>query len=717
MRTPLLVSLAARDPARTRLTVATAVSIGVLASAVLTQVIIDQLHAERSLLTVGIFLSVLAGTSVRDRSPRARLGTTALLIPVTVAAVLAADALSPNRVLAVGAFIGISGAAVWVRRFGPRAGSLGALAFMGYFFSLLIKPSPEQLPTFCLIVGGACAAQVLVRVALLLKRPRRELHLLLRELRAASRAALDAASRSGHGSRLRMRLARIDATSDAIVDWERNYGAELHIAVDARTLDDRVLDARVDIQEVCYLLARLTGSKRSIPNGLLPAIAHLRTALTEHATDKEIAAASAWAATVIGRRGPTLSGGSNFTFASYLIARSIQATTRLRDLDLASGRVRDSATSSAPNTKTEHGHSRRPSEEGRDLTGSHAPSCRLAVQAMVAATLASAVGEAISASHWYWAVITAFVIFTGATTRSSILTRAFRRIVGTATGMTIGVTAVALAEGNTQILVAICVAGVFGMLYFGPLNYVYSSFFMTVMLVALYRLLGRLGASILELRLEETVAGAVIGVLCAYLILSSSSRPTLVAKVDSYLDALGDLLSRLLTDPQTPESDTGLRAKLRALEVAQGDLDAAVTAMSTAFLVTGPRRRQGAVHLMYIVTRSGARLVQIDAALPRPDQVLTDAISSVTASASAARASLNGRMIDAAVRTPSRVNQVLTDRTPGFDPRTPHGEALLALLRMEWALGQVSSEQPGRVSRVPDVNGGESRASTALPPV
>ena len=45
-----------------------------------------------------------------------------------------------------------------------------------------------------------------------------------------------------------------------------------------------------------------------------------------------------------------------------------------------------------------------------------------------------------------------------------------------------------------------------------------------------------LGADVLETRLEETIAGGVIGVLCAYLILSSSSKPALEAKVKAGLE-------------------------------------------------------------------------------------------------------------------------------------------------------------------------------------
>ncbi|MFY0573913.1 hypothetical protein ACN28S_05675 [Cystobacter fuscus] len=51
-------------------------------------------------------------------------------------------------------------------------------------------------------------------------------------------------------------------------------------------------------------------------------------------------------------------------------------------------------------------------------TGLH-PSTRQAIQVTVASVIAMAVGYAVSAERWYWAVITAFVIFTRTRSRGT----------------------------------------------------------------------------------------------------------------------------------------------------------------------------------------------------------------------------------------------------------------------------------------------------------
>src|SRR5699024_10261833 len=109
-------------------------------------------------------------------------------------------------------------------------------------------------------------------------------------------------------------------------------------------------------------------------------------------------------------------------------------------------------------------------------------------------------------------------------------------------GLAVGIGATYAAHDVKIILLAICVLAVMGMIYFGPLNYVYQSFFITVLLVSLYAVLGVLDGHLLEVRLEETLAGAIVGVLCAYLLLSANSRPALVEKVDAYFSAVDALL-------------------------------------------------------------------------------------------------------------------------------------------------------------------------------
>ena len=230
VHTRLAWAFAGRDPGHARLLVASAVSAGVLASAGLGQYVVTASHADSGLLAMSIFLSVQAGSLVKDATPAARAVTTALLVPVLIIAIGVAVLLSTHHPLAVAGFALAAGAAIWVRRFGPRPAAMGVLGFMGYFFALVMDPAAGEIIPFCLVAAGAVTAQLLARLVLLLRRPRRELRVLLRELRASSAAAVRAASAGPprlssrrHPERTaRLSLARLDEVGQAALDVHRN---------------------------------------------------------------------------------------------------------------------------------------------------------------------------------------------------------------------------------------------------------------------------------------------------------------------------------------------------------------------------------------------------------------------------------------------------------------------------------------------------------------
>src|SRR5690606_3056509 len=225
-----------------------------------------------------------------------------------------------------------------------------------------------------------------------------------------------------------------------------------------------------------------------------------------------------------------------------------------------------------------------------------------------------------------------------------VLTRAYRRVAGTAGGIVVGVGAVLLSGQHTSVLVGISVVAVFGMLYLGPVRYVYTPFFMTVVVVAVYAILGDLRHGVLERRLEETVAGAVIGVLCAYAILSASSHPDLVGRVRACFRALDALL-------QVGDRTFGGRgdghealAALHELEAARDDVEATVEAMSAALLGRHESALE-AVRLLDVVTRACGVLAQAvmrrgahgDGSPADGDRVVQDAIAAVRRAADDAR--------------------------------------------------------------------------------
>ena len=127
-----------------------------------------------------------------------------------------------------------------------------------------------------------------------------------------------------------------------------------------------------------------------------------------------------------------------------------------------------------------------PDEEQSGLN----PSTKAAIQVAVATSAATILGELISPDRWYWAVLTAFLVFTGVSTRGEILTRAGHRIVGTIAGVVAGVLLAALIGHNPPVQIVVLVLCVFCAFYLVTVAYALLTFFVTVLLAMLYGLLG-----------------------------------------------------------------------------------------------------------------------------------------------------------------------------------------------------------------------------------
>ncbi|WP_208618652.1 FUSC family protein, partial [Streptomyces europaeiscabiei] len=144
---------------------------------------------------------------------------------------------------------------------------------------------------------------------------------------------------------------------------------------------------------------------------------------------------------------------------------------------------------------------------------------RQAFQTSAACAFAMAAGQVLSQERWYWAVGTAWWIFVNTTSRGETLVRGFRRVLGTVTGILVGLlVAVPLhgAPAPTAALVAVCVFGIF---YTAAVSYSWMMLCVTVMAGLLYGLLGVLDPALLGLRLAQTGVGALGAALAVALIL------------------------------------------------------------------------------------------------------------------------------------------------------------------------------------------------------
>ncbi|MEU6377114.1 FUSC family protein [Streptomyces sp. NPDC046909] len=159
-------------------------------------------------------------------------------------------------------------------------------------------------------------------------------------------------------------------------------------------------------------------------------------------------------------------------------------------------------------------------------TGLARVTTRQAVQATAGAAFALVVGQLVSPERWYWAVGATWWVFVNTTSRGETLIRGFRRVLGTVTGIGLGLL-VAVPLDGAAIPSAVIIAGcVFGIFYTAAVSYTWMMLCVTVMAELLYGLLGVLTPGLLALRLAETGIGALGAVLAVLFVLPVTTHTT-----------------------------------------------------------------------------------------------------------------------------------------------------------------------------------------------
>lgn len=692
--------IVATDPGRVRLTQAFLTALAVMISALIAWALVRFGHADHGLLAVGAFLALFCCMMAKDPTRRGRAVTTALLIIPIVPALALGTVLDRWRAVSIVVFIVIAGTATWLRRFGPRATALGMLTFFGYFFALLMRPTVAELPQFLLVAACAVGSALAMRLVLLYALPRRQITLLLNELRGADAASLAAARTTRPGgdlpAALQARMSRADNVGRTIHAWQAEFGADTVIDCEPATFGALVLDARSAGDQACLGVAALLHDDESLAGPPDAALADLETVLAPTATSTQLQKADARAAERL-KTEPTAPG--------EVVARAVDLATvahvRLRGVNLSrprraadrhpSARRSAAAPTLAPASAPARLSARSSSAAEPWWKWSQwRPTTRMALQVMIAAAIATVIGEVISADRWYWAVLTSFMIFVGTTTRGAVLTKAWRRVVGTVAGVAVGFLIAYLIAGNLPALIVMCVAAVFCMLYFGPLNYQWQAFFVTVLLASLFGLLGVLDHRLLEVRLAETAVGAAVGVACAYLVFSTSSRPVLLAKIDGYFDALDRLLHEVQQSGATPGPLTPVLDATAALDTERQAVRDTLAGMSASLLRGKHALATELERLMQIGTAMAERVARAAATATLADAstaagaAVDRAVDHVRSSADIARAALVDDRYTAVNPGEMTVADLFADLPP--ETRSAQADTALALSRLNWAL-------------------------------
>ncbi|MFI5572453.1 FUSC family protein [Streptomyces sp. NPDC051740] len=665
---------AAFDPGLTRLASAMRAVLGTAAAlAVLTA-----LRAPETVLVVGGFTAMTTSLAISDLHPRNQLITLGLGAPLSLASLAAGAVLTPYPTAAKLIFLVVIYLAVQARRFGSRGLGLGIFGFMFFLLSQFVQARADQLPQLgasVLVAFGAvttvwyCVGPVTAAGAL--RRLRHAFGVRLYDVLRDTASVVATGQDDGTRSRLlQERLDRLHAAALLIEDFfdER--------AVDEGTEAPLRHIGRVEVaaQRLAVLTVRAVRTPAA-RNDLAERGARQRLAQRIRALGHRVTAGTVRTSEQYEERdegGPAnRPAGSAHVQDCFLAVDEL--TTALRVLG---PRGRPAGFGTPPYKAAPSALGAVPRRD-TDTDSLKRQATRQAVQVTTASALAVAGGHLLSPHLWYWAVVTAWVVFIRTESTGEVLLQSARRLAGTVVGVIFGYGLAALVGGDGPVLLILLLLCMFGIFYTPSRAYWAVTFFITGTLSMLLALMDTFSTHVLLLRVQETALGVTCGILAATLVL-----PTTVRRAsDEELVGFLRVLDRLLQAIASGSTDAGTPANwVRAAH----DLDQALESFRKACLpLTHPLnpqrgRRHHTRHLLELLEAGAYHARSLAAAAERlPAGHASECASRLTAAA------------DRAHETVAHLIRV-TGHRPGFSSHTARPRVVRAL--------SLLSEEP-RVSR------------------
>jgi uncharacterized membrane protein YccC len=539
------------DPGLLRLRMATRTTAALGCSLLMLYLLTRATGQPLTVALLGVVITMIAARSVNEPDPHRQRVTMALLPVPAALSLTAAALLAPHTVAADVGFVVVVFTAVYIRRFGARGRALGMVAFMAYFFTLYLRASISELPWMIGAVVVGTLSTFVMSAYVLPDRPEGVLRATIRALRARMAIVVDTtaeAVRTGRlderrRRRMRARTIRLNETALMVQSQieDKADPAMLWPGVTPEQLASWLFDAELAIEWVATAGRRAAAVNSEIPAAtrveLVEALNQLARAI-RIPQDGGLRAAASRAQKVLDRQPRPSAEDEPSTAAVRRLALAIinaaTATAEVRALveDAATGRAL------APPSDSVDPAAEAIEHEGGGLR----QTTRQAIQVTVAASLAIVVGESVSPSRWFWAVIAAFVIFAGTNSWGETLTKGWQRLLGTMLGVPSGVLVATLFAGDKTASLAAIFVCLFCAFYFMTVTYSLMTFWITTMLALLYGLLGEFSFGVLLLRIEETAIGAVIGVAVAILVLPTNTRTAIRDDTRAFLTSLSALI-------------------------------------------------------------------------------------------------------------------------------------------------------------------------------
>ncbi|MFG1643924.1 FUSC family protein [Amycolatopsis sp. NPDC049252] len=487
---------------------------------------------------------------------------TAALFPVAMGLGMALGiAVAPHTDLMLGVFVVVMFTAVFVRRFGIPFFFYGFMVWMGYFFAAFLHATLQVLPAMLLAVVIASAWVLVLCLTVLRGNPGRTLARTRRAFGARARAVVRLCATllaDGPSEQLTRRIHAAQARLAESALMVEAWSAEVTVlpgGVSAAAVRRTTMDAQLAIDLLVTACAQL-GSEPE-PAGRAASVLDL---FARHDYD----AAGQAAQTLLARAGTAPVRLVAVAVTDYLGVVRRADRDGLADtgefepaVTIAMGALPGSA--AAAGDVEPRGRAWNPLRR-LDFT------TRQAVQVAVAGGLAIVLGRLLSEQRYYWAVIAAFVAFTGTATRSEVFLKSVNRVVGTLVGLGAGIGLAHLTAGHPAAVVAVIIGSMFCGFYLQRLSYAYMIFFVTIMVSQLYSVLNEFSAGLLVLRLEETAIGAAVGVGVGLVLTPLSTRDTVRTTERALARTLGELLNATADRFEGHAGTADLDAKVRVLD-------------------------------------------------------------------------------------------------------------------------------------------------------
>lgn len=682
----------------------------------------------------GVLVAMLLGTVIAMMGSMALTGTqvwpkvrTAVFFPVAIGSgMLPGIVVTGHRDWMLIVFVAVMYLAVFIRRFGMAYFFYGFMVWMGYFFAVFLRATLSDLPSLLSAVAVSTGWVLLLSMTVLRTNPRRKLRRVRRAFDARARAVArvcadllradpdDVRVQARTRRRLHSRQLRLAEAALIIEGWSSEPGA-LPEPWSAPALRRRLLDAHVAIDELAIAAESLV-----LARGRLAAEA---ARIAGHLARRDYRTAGQLARALLALDQIAAGGGADHDcFAQHLAAAALDFTTLVAQADAPSD-ASAGAASAEPDDAEEFSPAvtlalgllpGSPAVAGDvDARGSWNPLSRMsltsrqAVQVAVAGALAIVLGRQVSETRYYWAVIAAFIAFTGTATRSETFIKAGNRVLGTLLGLGAGVGLVHVTAGHTIWLLVTVVASMTCGFYVVNVSYAGMIFFVTIMVSQMYSALHEFSPGLLVLRLEETAVGAAVGVAVALLVLPTSTRDTVRAARKQYFEALADLLRATVLhlsgepvpvrEDDDEEEPAGLEALIRALDLRLRQLALVARPLTRSLgrpLIwrNDPRVVRHRLTLHADLNRRIRALAMAGRRVPdRADPELVVA-GTALADAAAALAEVvphSGRADDSVARPLATAERLLLSRRP-----TDSSGLLPMLTRIRWLLNELAVLPP-----------------------